>query len=193
MASEIYDSLSFRRNTPGKRLASIMQAARYEGAIYTFQYTSMGPAYARRKRIGLLRAAGQKVRGRPPKKSAASIKRPNMDKRPLLLLAVKEGNKVWKAKNGKLLVYGFNLNYLEPHTRITTMRELKKMFEDQPGHRFSYQEIEGKLSLPNGRDDSIFRKYDVRGSKLRFLKEVNIDEYITYLENDIEGRTQTVT
>lgn len=155
MARKVQASLTFRKNTPGDRLASIRQMSKYEGQLYTFQYTSFGPNI------------------RKP--------RPNVDKRPLLLLALKDGNKVWKAKNGKRYVYGFNLNYLPPARRIQVVEQLSEAFSKNKGVGFDYQAIMSILELPTNKEQSIFRKYDVRGSKLRYLKQVNLDTYVEYL------------
>lgn len=157
MARKVQASLSFRKNTPGDRLASIRQMSKYDGQLYSFQYTSFGPNI------------------RKP--------RPNIDKRPLLLLAMKDGNKVWKAKNGKSYIYGFNLNYLNPARRIEVVEKLSEMFRENPGMAFDYKMIMSVLDLPSAKEQSIFRKYDVRGSKLRYLKQVNLDTYVEYLRD----------
>lgn len=157
MARKVQASLTFRKNTPGDRLASIRQMSEYEGQLYTFQYTSFGPNL------------------RKP--------RPNVDKRPLLLLALKDGGKVWTAKNGKRYIYGFNLNYLNPARRLEVVQQLSEIFTKNKGVGFDYKMIVSILDLPSSKEQSIFRKYDVRGSKLRYLKEVNLDTYVEYLRN----------
>ena len=133
--------------------------ARYEGQLYTFQYTSWGTKL---------------------------VKRRNIDNRPLLLLAVKDGGKVWKAKNGKSYIYGFNLNYLNPMRRLRVIEKLQQVFEENPGVQFTYKDIKNHLNLPDTTENSIFRKYDVRGSKLRYLKEVNLNTYRDYLRESLE-------
>lgn len=163
MKRKIQASLTFRRNTPGKRMTTIKNMARYEGQLFTFQYQSWG-----RKMLGK--------------------KKRNTDARPLLLLATKEGGKVWKAKNGKSYIYGFNLNYLPPRRRLRVIQKLNEVFAENPGIDFSYKAIKGHLNLPASTEDTIFRKYDVRGSKLRSLKQVNLDTYRSYLEESLEGR-----
>ena len=160
--STVYASLTFRKNTPGDRLGSIRRMSRYKGQLYTFQYTSYGPSKTR--------------------------KRPNMDKRPLLLLAVKDGRKVWKAGNGRSYIYGFNLNYLPPMRRLKVVEGLSKIFDDNPGLTFEYSEIKNLLDIPAAKEESIFRKYDVRGSKLRYLKQVNLDTYAGYLREALDTR-----
>ena len=162
MAKKVQASLTFRKNTPGERLASIRQMSRYEGQLYSFQYTSFGP------------------RLRKP--------RPNVDKRPLLLLALKNGEKVWKAKNGQRYIYGFNLNYLPPHRRLKVVEDLIEIFNDSPGVGFDYERIRATLDLPSAKEASIFRKYDVRGSKLRYLKQVDLDTYAGYLRDSLKTR-----
>tara|TARA_B100000029_G_C17056604_1_gene771549 strand:- start:40 stop:525 length:486 start_codon:yes stop_codon:yes gene_type:complete len=159
MTRNIQASLLFRKNTPGRRLTSIKNLSKYPGQLYTFQYTSYGPVLSKQ--------------------------RPNKDKRPLLLLAVRNGEKVWKAKNGKRYVYGFNLNYLSPMRRLSVIKDIIKMVTDRPGEQYSYQDIKTALNLPSSKEDSIFRKYDVRGSKLRYLKEVDLDTYASYLEESL--------
>jgi len=156
MAKKVQASLAFRKNTPGERLGSIRRMSRYEGQLYSFQYTSYGPN-----------------KNKP---------RPNIDKRPVLLLAMKDGNKVWKARNGRSYIYGFNLNYLPPARRIQVAKELVKVFEDNPGVDFSYKDIMAAITLESENEKDIFRKYDVRGGKLRYLKQVNLDTYVAYLE-----------
>lgn len=162
MPRKVQSSLTFRKNTPGARLASIRQMSRYEGQLYTFQYTSYGPVLCR--------------------------PRPNTDKQPLLLLAYKDGEEVWKAANGRRYIYGFNLNYLPPRRRLQVIRTLIKEFADKPGKSFSYNDIKGILDIPTSTENSIFRKYDVRGSKLRYLKQVDLDTYEDYLRKSLNSR-----
>ena len=162
MARKVQASLSFRKNTPGDRLASIRQMSKYEGQLYTFQYTSYGPL--------------------------PSKPRPNIDKRPLLLLAFKDGDKVWKAKNGRSYIYGFNLNYLPPYRRLKVIEQLSEIFEETPGIAFDYNTIRATLDLPSAKEASIFRKYDVRGGKLRYLKQVRLDTYAGYLRDSLKTR-----
>lgn len=160
MKRKVQASLSFRKNTPGTRINSIKYMAKYKGQMYTFQYTSHGPIARKQKR--------------------------NTDLRPCLLLAYKNGQKVWKAKNGKKYIYGFNLNYLPPNRRLRVLRTLTEIFEENPGIEFSYLTIKNHLNLPTSLENSIFRKYDIRGSKLRQLKEVNLDKYIAYMESSLK-------
>lgn len=164
MPRKIQSSLEFRKGTPGRSLASIRNMAKYIGQLYTFSYTSYGPTKTKR--------------------------RPNLDKQPLLLLAYRDGSKVWKAKNGKSYIYGFNLNYLEGHRRLEVIRNLKDAFAEKPGRTLSYQELKNELNLPEGKEDSIFRKYDVRGSKLRFLKEVDLNTYESYLDEALKEQDE---
>ena len=154
MFRKIQASLTFRKNTPGVRISSIKHMARYEGQLYTFQYTSWGTKQTKKR---------------------------NIDARPLLLLAYNRGDKVWKAKNGKKYIYGFNLNYLPPRRRLQVIDKLRQVFEENPGVKFTYKTIKNHLNLPSVTEDSIFRKYDIRGSKLRYLKEVNLNNYRDYL------------
>jgi len=162
MKKKIQASLTFRKNTPGKTMVSIKNMARYKGQLYTFQYTSWGP--------------------RNLKKSH------NIDIRPLLLLATRRGRKVWRAGNGKSYIYGFNLNYLPSRRRLRVIEKLNEVFAENPGVEFSYLDIKSHLDLPASTEDTIFRKYDVRGSKLRSLKQVNLDTYRSYLEESLDGQ-----
>ena len=162
MAKKVQASLTFRKNTPGERIGSVRRMSRYEGQLYTFAYSSFGPSKTK--------------------------KRPNIDKRPLLLLAMKDGGKVWKAKNGRSYIYGFNLNYLPPMRRLKVINDLMEIFEDSPGIDFDYAAIRSALDLPSGKEASIFRKYDVRGSKLRQLKQVRLDTYAGYLRASLDTR-----
>tara|TARA_R110000851_G_scaffold175794_1_gene322225 strand:- start:1269 stop:1712 length:444 start_codon:yes stop_codon:yes gene_type:complete len=146
-------------------MMTIRNMAVYEGQLYTFKYTSWGG----------------RNRGK---------RQHNKDVRPLLLLATRGGLKVWPAKNGQKYIYGFNLNYLPPKRRLTVIRRLKEIFAESPGIKFSYKDIRDHLDLdlPSSTDDTIFRKYDIRGSKLRVLKEVNLDTYESYLDASLDGR-----
>jgi len=157
MKRKVQASLTFRRNTPGTSIRSIKHMAKYKGQLYTFQYTSWATA-----RKGL--------------------QKKNLDAQPLLLLAFREGSKVWKAKNGRKYIYGFNLNYLPPLRRLNVAKSLVKIFKENEGMDFSYKMIKNSLDLPTVKENSIFRKYDVRGGKLRYLKEVSLDKYVAYLE-----------
>lgn len=162
MARKVHASLNFRKNTPGDRLASIRQMSEYGNQLYTFQYTSFGPNLKK--------------------------PRPNIDKRPLLLLALKDGETVWTAKNGKKYIYGFNLNYLPPLRRLKVIESLIEIFEENPGVGFDYARIQSTLDLPSAKESSIFRKYNVHGSKLRYLKETNLDTYAGYLRDSLKVR-----
>ena len=102
------------------------------------------------------------------------------------MLAYNKGSKVWKAQNGKSYIYGFNLNYIPPRRRLQVINKLIEVFSENPGIEFSYQSIKSHLNLTTATEDGIFRKYDVRGSKLRQLKEVNLDTYRSYLENSLK-------
>ena len=159
MTLKIRSSSTFRRNTPGYRLGTIKRIAKYTGQLYTFQYTSWG----------------HHRKGRQKK---------NLDRYPLLLLAYHDQGKVWKAKNGKRYIYGFNLNYLSEDRRLKVLRNLDTLAK---GVKYSYEELKGALNLPVGNTTTIFRKYDIRGSKLRYLKEVDLDKYEDYLEHNIES------
>jgi len=143
-------------------MASVRQNAQYEGQLYSFQYTSYGPS--------------------PTKK------RPNIDKQPLLLLAYRGADRIWKAQNGRSYIYGFNLNYLNPHRRLEVVEALIEIFRTKPGQSLTYQQLKDSLEVPTGLEDSIFRKYDIRGSKLRKLKEVNLDTYVDYLRRSLKTR-----
>ena len=160
MRRKVQSSLTFRKNTPGRSINSVKKMAKYPGQLYTFQYSSWGPRRLKKKR--------------------------NQDMRPLLLLAIKDGGKTWKAKNGKTYIYGFNLNYLNPTRRLRVIRKLIEVFGENPGVDFTYKSIKSHLNLPAEAENSIFRKYDVRGSKLRSLKEVNLDTYRRYLEDSLD-------
>ena len=160
MKRKVQASLTFRKNTPGARINSIKHMAEYKGQLYAFQYTSHGPNVRKPKR--------------------------NTDMRPLLLLAFKNGSKVWKAKNGKKYIYGFNLNYLPPLRRLKVIQNLVQVFSENPGQEFSYRMIKGHLDIPSSTENTIFRKYDIRGSKLRYLKEVNLNTYVAYLEKSLQ-------
>ena len=160
--AKVQASLTFRKNTPGDRIGSVRRMSKYEGQLYSFGYSSFGPSKTK--------------------------KRPNTDKSPLLLLAVKGGSKVWRARNGRSYIYGFNLNYLPPMRRLKVVEDLMKIFEESPGVDFDYNTIKSALDLPSGKEDSIFRKYDVRGGKLRQLKQVRLDTYAGYLRSSLDTR-----
>ena len=99
-------------------------------------------------------------------------------------MAYKEGAKVWKARNGKKYIYGFNLNYLAESRRLKVVRIIQDTMTE--GRMFTYLQLKELLNLPTGKGTTIFRKYDVRGSKLRFLKEVDLNKYVNYIESDME-------
>jgi hypothetical protein len=160
--SKIWGDMSFRKNAPGESLASIRQMSKYDGQLYMFKYRSRGPIRRRRRR---------------------------KDEFPLLLLAIRKGVRVWKAKNNRSYIYGFNLNYLPPFERQDTLERLKVIFEENPGIEFSYSTIRQHLNLPSDKEDTIFRKYDVRGGKLQHLKQVNLDKYMDYLDNAINMKS----
>jgi len=159
----LYGSAAFRRNVPGVSLASVRQSAKYKGQLYAFSYRSRGSLY-----------------------TAKNILRRARDPMPLLLLAYRKGQKVWRAGNGKTLIYGFNLNYINERRRMQVIREMIQAVSENKGGFFSYEEIKAQLNLPNEREVRIFRKYDVRGGKLRYLKEVDLNTYASYLENKLE-------
>ena len=50
---------------------------------------------------------------------------------------------------------------------------------------WSYDDMMALFNLPTSEGVTIFRKYDVRGSKMRRLKAVNLDTYEGYLSNHI--------
>jgi len=159
MTIKIKASSIFRRNTPGTRIGSIKRMSKYKGQLYSFQYTSWG-------------------------KYKKGIQKKNLDRYPVILLAYKDGNKVWRARNGKSYIYGFNLNYLSPSKRLETVRYIQDhMTEDI---FYTYEYMKGVLRLPTAVGTTIFRKYDVRGGKLKFLKDVDLDKYVAYLNNSIE-------
>ena len=161
MTRKVQASLTFRRNTPGRRMASIKNMSKYAGQLYTFGYTSWGPGDRRKKA--------------------------NIDKQPLLLLATKGSQNTWRAKNGKSYIYGFNLNYLESNRRLEVIKQLVIIFSEHEGESLSYNAIKGALDLPTAKEDSIFRKYDVRGSKLRRLAQVDLNTYAVYLEESLSA------
>ena len=156
MTLKVRSTSSFRRNAPGLRLGSIRRNSVYSGQLYTFQYTSINKKTGKAKQ--------------------------NEDRYPLLLLAYHSHGKIWKAKNGKRYIYGFNLNYLPEDRRLDILRKVKEMSTDV---KYSYKAFKGALRLPVGKTTTIFRKYDIRGSKLRYLKEVDLDKYEDYLESNI--------
>tara|TARA_R110000824_G_scaffold302098_2_gene490011 strand:+ start:27 stop:467 length:441 start_codon:yes stop_codon:yes gene_type:complete len=138
-------------------MASIKNMSKFAGQLYTFGYTSWGPKDKKR--------------------------RANIDKQPLLLLAVKNGQKSWRAKNKGSYVYGFNLNYLESNRRLEVIKQLVIIFAEHEGELLGYDAIKGALDLPTAKENSIFRKYDARGSKLRRLAQVDLNTYAVYLED----------
>lgn len=158
MAKKVQASLTFRKNTPGERVGGVRRMSKYEGQLYSFGYSSFGPSKTR--------------------------KRPNTDRSPLLLLAMKDGGKVWRARNGRSYIYGFNLNYLPPMERLQVVEDLMRIFEANNGMSLDYSALQSALDL----DSSIFRKYDVRGSKLRQLKQVRLDTYAGYLRGSLNTR-----
>ena len=159
MALKVKASSIFRKNTPGERLGSIRGMAKYRGQLYSFQYTSWG-------------------------KYKKGVQRLNLDRYPVLLLAYKDGAKTWKAKNNKTYIYGFNINYLAPHKRLQTVRYVNERLSDDVF--YSYESLKELLALPSAKGNTIFRKYDVRGGKLRYLKQVDLDKYVEYLHNSID-------
>jgi len=72
--------------------------------------------------------------------------------------------------------------------RLKVIEDLMKIFEESPGMSLSYSAIRSALDLPSGKEASIFRKYDVRGSKLRQLKQVRLDTYAGYLRSSLDTR-----
>ena len=156
--AKLQASLTFRKNTPGDRIGSVKRMSKYEGQLYSFGYSSFGPSKTR--------------------------KRPNTEKSPLLLLAMKDGGKIWRARNGRSYIYGFNLNYLPPMERLQVVEDLMEIFEENNGMSLDYSTLQSVLDL----DSSIFRKYDVRGSKLRQLKQVRLDTYAGYLRGSLNTR-----
>ena len=161
----VFGSLSFRKNIPGKRIASVMQQAKYKGQLYSFNYQSRGSMFTSKGKL-----------------------RRRHDHQPLLLLAYKRGKKVWKAGNGLSFIYGFNLNYLNNKTRLGVVKAMIDAVAENPGGFFTYDEIRNQLSLSTEKEIRIFRMYDVRGSKLRYLKQVDLNTYASYLENEIDFR-----
>jgi len=165
MAIKVKASTIFRKNTPGMRLGSIKRMAKYRGQLYSFQYTSLGPSKTKKKR--------------------------NEDRYPVILLAYKDGSKIWEAKNKKRYIYGFNINYLPALERLRVVRDMQDKLDSDI--MYSYPELRDTLKLPTAVGSTIFRKYDVRGSKLRLLKEVDLDKYVNYLDSSIEMRGQEDT
>ena len=157
MAVKVNGSSEFRRGVPGDKLGSVRRMAQYSGQLYSFQYSSWA-----------------KHRG---------VEKINKDRYPLLLLAYHNGLKVWKAKNGKKYIYGFNLNYLTESRRLEVISIIQR--EMSEGEKLSYLKLKELLNLPTSKGTTIFRKYDIRGSKLRFLKEVDLNTYVNYLEFDV--------
>lgn len=158
MTLKIKSSSVFRKNTPGESLGSIRWMAKYKGQLYTFSYRSWG-----HYRKG--------------------IKKKNLDAYPVLLLAFREGHKTWKAANGKRYIYGFNLNYLPPKRRLDVARAISQKLSGDV--EYTYDELKASFDLPTSKGSTIFRKYDVRGGKLSRLKQVDLDKYITYLDDSI--------
>ena len=99
----------------------------------------------------------------------------------MLLLAYKEpgGTKVWKDRSGKSLIYGFNLNYLPVPARLKVVEKMKAFMN--PDDEYSYEELKSLFKLPVSKSNTIFRKYDVRGGRLRYLKQLDLDTYAAYL------------
>ena len=190
MTIKLDTSLSFRKQTEGKSLGSVMAEATYVGQLFTFHYHSFGP-----KHRGWNYRYGTKVKGTsvrlssPVRNKRVKPRTANKDKYPLLLLAFKNGKKVWKAENGKKYVYGFNLNYLPNDRRLEFVEKLRDVVLEQPGLEMSYRDLLAKFGLPHRVGDTIFRKYDVRGSKLRGFKEVDLDTYIIQLSSALDRET----
>lgn len=165
-AKRVFSTIDFRRHTPGLRLGSIMSMAKYPGQLYTFNYSSYR-----------VEKGGKRIK--------------NRDAFPLLLLAYKDGKKVWMAGNGNKYIYGFNLNYLRGERRLGIIKELIDLFSRKPGVMFSYNEIKRILKLPSTARNTIFRKYDIRGNKLRYLKQVDLNTYADYLYDEIDDKDDT--
>jgi len=163
MTVNVRSSSLFRRNTPGRRLGSIKRKAIYRGQLYTFQYTSWS----------------QRKKGDSSK---------NMDMFPVIILAYKNGSKIWEAGNKKRFIYGFNLNYLSEARRLAIAHEMQDKFTSDV--YYSYDQLKSLFRLPVGTEDTIFRKYDIRGGKLRYLKEVDLNKYVSYLDDKLKMDTE---
>jgi len=163
MARKIYSSLSFRRNTPGSSVGSVKRLSRFTGHLFTFSYKSFGPNRRRPRR--------------------------NTDEQPLLLLATKDGEQIWKADNGQRYIWGFNLNYLPARKRAEILRKMSDKINKTPGVTFTFKQMLDIIDLTPGTEKRLFRKYDVRGSKLRYLKQVDLNTYKDYLDRSQRPRT----
>ena len=162
MPRKIYSSLNFRRNVPGDSAESVRRLSSFQGYLVTFEYRSFGPDRRRPRR--------------------------NTDLQPLLLLATNRGEKVWKASNGRRYLWGFNLNYLSPRKRDVFLQKMIKKVDITPGVSFSFTEMLDILDILPEQAGAIFRKYDVRGSKLRRLKQVDLNTYRDYLNESRRRR-----
>jgi hypothetical protein len=116
-------------------------------------------------------------------------RRKNVDRRPFLLVAYKGNDKVWKAANGGSYMYGFNLNYIGFDNRVNLLRYLNEESNRIGDHQYSYEEIKNIMVLVGINEkvaESCFRKYDVRGGKLRNLTAINLNTYVSVLVENLE-------
>jgi hypothetical protein len=58
-----------------------------------------------------------------------------------------------------------------------------------PGVTFTFKQMLDIIDLTPGTEKRLFRKYDVRGSKLRYLKQVDLNTYRDYLDRSQRPRT----
>tara|TARA_R110000765_G_C18800764_1_gene593561 strand:+ start:255 stop:851 length:597 start_codon:yes stop_codon:yes gene_type:complete len=193
MKLKSYSSSIFEKNVPGKALASIKNQAKFSGQLYSFAYTSLGPAWQKQqikladKLLTKEKARGKKIRKGLRARATKKLKQKfrSSDPYPLLFLAYKNGQRTWRAKNGKSYIYGFNLNYLPETERLQFIRDLQKTVGQGGLKVWSYDDMMALFNLPTSEQNTIFRKYDVRGSKMRRLKAVNLDTYEGYLSSHI--------
>jgi len=195
MKLKSYSSSIFEKNVPGSALASIKQQAKFSGQLYSFAYTSLGPNWEK-KQIKLAKKILRKEKqlGRKLRRGLKSRITKGMRKKyhssdpfPLLFLAYKNGQRTWRAGNGKTYIYGFNLNYLPERERLDFIQELQKDVGKGGKLVWSYDDMMARFNLPISEGTTIFRKYDVRGSKMRRLKAVNLDTYEGYLSSHIKN------
>ena len=76
--------------------------------------------------------------------------------------------------------------------RLSVILSIVQMVAKSPGTEYTYESVKSSLNLPVEQENSIFRKYDVRGSKLRYLKEVDLDTYVDYLQQSLSTNDDKV-
>ena len=142
----------------GERVGSVRRMNKFDTRVYTFSYRS---------------------KGTDPYKP-----RPNKDKQPLFLVAYRDGQKLYSIRGKPTqYMYGFNLNMLSPARRLATLIAMRDTYRNWEGGPVDWQTLRDSLNLPAQNHNTIFRKYRVGGGNMTGLVAVDLDKYITELEN----------